>query len=141
MIKSSLSLKTFLILSGLIGVAVGIAVLFFPVPFYAISGIELGGNVSLLNEIRAPGGALIATGTLILLGVFVARLTYGALVISTVTYLAYGFSRLLSMAVDGLPTMDLIVVAFFEIVIGLCGVFVWAKYRPAEPAFRSVSAE
>ena len=140
MIKSSLPLKIFLLLSGLIGVAVGIAVLLFPVPFYAISGIELGGNVSLLNEIRAPGGSLIATGILILLGVFVARLTYCSLVISTVTYLAYGFSRVLSMAIDGRPTMDLIIVAILEIVIGLGGVFVWAKYRRADPAFRSVNA-
>lgn len=140
MIKSSFPLKTFLILSGLIGIAVGIAVLFFPVPFYAISRIELGGNVSLLNEIRAPGGALIATGSIVLLGVFVARLTYSSIVISTLTYLAYGFSRMLSMAVDGMPTMDLIIVTFFEIVIGLFGAFIWANYREAEPVFRSANA-
>ena len=127
-------------LTGLIGVAVGIAVLFFPVPFYALSGIELGANVSLLNEIRAPGGFLIVTGFLVVLGVFVEKLRYTALVVSTLTYLAYGLSRIFSMAVDGLPTMDLIIVAAFEIVIGLMGVFVWAKYGKTESSMRSGNA-
>ena len=134
MIKSSLPLKIFLILSGLIGVVVGLAILLFPVRFYAISGIVLGGNVSLLNEIRAPGGSLIASGSLVLLGGYIKRLTYTSLVVSTLTYLGYGCARMLSMAVDGRPTTDLIIVAVGEIVIGLGGVCLWAKYARAESA-------
>lgn len=135
--KRSLALNIFLLLSGLIGVVVGVAILFFPGPFYATSHIELGGNISLLNEIRAPGGSLLVTGILVMLGVFVERLTYTSLVVSTLTYLAYGLSRILSMAVDGLPTMDFIIVAALEIVIGLIGVFVWANFRKTEPSMRS----
>jgi hypothetical protein len=137
--QPTLTLKTILFLSGFIGVVVGAAILFYPVPFYATSRIELGGNISLLNEIRASGGSLLATGILVMLGVFVEKLTYTALVVSTLTYLSYGLSRLLSMTVDGLPTKDLIVVAGLEIVIGLIGVFAWVKYRKAQSSSRSTN--
>jgi len=57
--KNSKLLKSILNIFGLIASGVGAAILFSPVAFYATYGIEPGGNISLLNEIRAPGGALL----------------------------------------------------------------------------------
>ncbi len=103
-----------------------------PVAMAAINGIELGGNVSLLNETRAPGGAILASGILVMLGAFVAKLTFTSALVSTLVYLSYGLSRILSMAIDGMPAEGLVQVAVLEIVTGLVCVFALVKYRENE---------
>jgi len=127
--KNSNVTKTILIFSGLISSGVGGAILFDPVAFYATYDIELAGNISLFNEIRAPGGALLTSGILIMLGAFVDKLTFTSVVVSTLLYLSYGLSRILSMAIDGMPAEGLVQAAVLEIVLGLVCVFVLVKYR------------
>jgi len=127
--KNSKMLKTILIISGLIASGVGAAILFSPVAFYATYGIELGSNFSLLNEIRAPGGALLAIGILIISGAFVDRLAFTAVVVSTLMYLSYGLSRVMSIAIDGIPAEGLVQAAVLEIVTGLVCIFALVKYR------------
>ncbi len=130
--KNSKVLKTILFISGLMLIGFGGAILFMPVAMAAISGIELGGNISLLNETRAPGGALLASGILVMSGAFVAKLTFTSVVVSTLVYLSYGLSRILSMAIDGMPAEGLVQVAVLEIVVGLVCVFALVKYRETE---------
>lgn len=127
--KNSIMLKTILIISGLIASGIGAAILFSPVAFYAPYGIEPGGNFSLLNEIRAPGAALLASGILIISGAFVDRLAFTAVVVSTLLYLSYGLSRVMSMAIDGMPAEGLVQAAVLEIVTGLVCIFALVKYR------------
>ncbi len=123
-------LKTLLLIAGLAGLAIGISVLFMPHPFYASSGIDLGQNPSLLSEVRAPGGALLACGLLIILGAFVDTLTFTALVVSAWMYLAYGLSRGLSIWVDGMPAPILVAAMVAEFLIGLSAVFALANGLP-----------
>ena len=127
--KNSKVLKTILFVAGLIATGTGGAILFMPADFFATNGIELGSNISLLSETRAPGGALLATGLLIMSGAFVAKLRFTSTVVSALVFLSYGLSRLLSMVIDGMPTKGLVQAAGLEIVIGLACVFVLAKYR------------
>lgn len=127
--KNSKVLKTILFMSGLIAAVIGGAILFIPVAFHATSGIVLGGDISLLNEVRAPGGALMVSGILIMLGAFVIRLTFTSTVVSGLLYLSYGLSRLVSMSIDGMPADELVQAAVIEIVIGLVCVFALVKYR------------
>ena len=103
-----------------------------PVAFYATYGIEFGSNISLLNEIRTPGGVLLASGMLITSGVFVPKLTFTSTVVSILLYLSYGLSRILSMAIDGVPVEGLVQAAVLEIAIGLVCVFALAKCRENE---------
>jgi len=127
--KNSKVLKSILILSGLIAAGVGAAILFSPVAFYASYGIELGSDVSLLNETRAPAGALLAIGILIMSGAFVDRLVFTATVVSSLLFLSYGLSRVISIAIDGMPVEGLVQAAVLEIVMGLACVFAFVKYR------------
>ena len=127
--KNSKVLKIILIISGLIASGIGAAILFAPVAFYATYGIEIGTNVSLLNEIRALGGALLAIGILIMSGAFVDKLALTAAVVSTLLYLSYGLSRVMSIVIDGMPVEGLVQVAVLEIVIGLACIFALVKYR------------
>ena len=122
--KNSKALKGILFFAGFIGVVVGAAILFMPIVFHAASDIELGSNASLLSEIRAPGGALLACGLLIMSGVFVERIAFTAAVVATVLYLSYGLSRVISIVLDGMPVEQLVLVAVMEIAIGLvCALF------------------
>jgi hypothetical protein len=127
--EDSKVLKVILIASGLIVIVIGFGILFTPVAFFATSGIDLGSDVNLLNEIRPPGGALLAGGILIVSGVFMAELTFTSLVASILIYLSYGISRILSMVIDGMPTEALVVVTVLEIIIGLVGLFALIRYR------------
>ena len=127
--QNSTVLKTILIIAGLIGAGVGGAILFIPEAFHATTGIHLGGDVSLLNEMRASGGALLACGVLVMAGAWVRSLTLTSIVVSALLYLSYGSSRVLSMVVDGMPDAGLVQVAGLEIVIGIVCVFAFARYR------------
>jgi Domain of unknown function (DUF4345) len=127
--ERSIILKVILFVSGIIAIGVGGAILIAPVAFHATSGIELGNNISLLNETRAAGGAILAVGLLVISGVFVARLSFTATVVSTVFYLSYAASRLLSIALDGMPSQELLLVGILELTVGLTCAFALGKYR------------
>jgi hypothetical protein len=130
--KNSKVLKTILFVSGFILTGIGGAILFMPMALFASNGIDLGGNISLLNEIRPPGGALLASGLLIMSGAFVTKMAFSAAVLTILVYLSYGISRILSMAIDGIPAKGLVVATVVEIIIGLVGIFAFLKYRENE---------
>lgn len=133
--KNSKVLKVILFISGLIAIGFGATILTMPVAFYAASGINLNGDVSLLNEVRASGGALLACGLLITLGAFIVKLTFTSAVISSLLYLSYGLSRMMSMIIDGMPVDALIQAVILELVIGLVCVVALMKFsiKGAEP--------
>jgi hypothetical protein len=108
---------------------IGASILISPSAFYETYGISLGSNISLLNELRAPGGALLASGILIISGAFVDRLAFTAVLIAAPLYLSYGLSRAMSIAVDGMPSEGLILAAVFEISTGLLCVFALVRCR------------
>jgi hypothetical protein len=126
--KSKLG-KIVLLIAGVIGMGIGGAQLFMPVAFEASAGISLGENISLLSEIRAAGGALLVAGIIMLSGVFNSRLSPISIMLSSLFYLTYGLSRMLSMMMDGIPSESLIIAAITEIVIGLMSTFVLLQLR------------
>jgi len=127
--KNTKVLKAILIISGLIASGIGVAILFAPVDFYATYGIELGNNFSLLNETRASGGALLTSGLLIVSGAFVDKLAFTAVLVSTLLYLSYGLSRVMSIAIDGIPAEGIVQAAVLELITGLVCAFALVKYR------------
>eukprot|EP00435_Cladocopium_sp_Y103_P077639 s1_g1378.t1 len=138
--KTPFGLKTLLLLTGLIGIGIGGAILFEPIAFHATSGIAVPGDENLLSELRAAGGALLAIGLVVVLGAFVSRLTFTALILATVLYLSYGVSRVTSMILDGLPSSTLLAVTAFELGVGLVCAITLIKYRsPGSPDGKLVS--
>lgn len=121
--------KILLVISGLIAAVIGALILFSPVTFYASYDIVLGDNMSLLNEIRAPGGALFASGMLIIAGAFFEKLTYTSIVVSALLYLSYGLSRVVSILIDGMPVDGLVQATVLEIVIGFVCLFILMKHH------------
>lgn len=128
--KNSTVLKSILSISSLVVIGVGGTILLMPVAFYdAANDVDLGGQINLLNEIRAGGGGLLVLGILILSGAFVKKLTFSSIVISIGLYFSYGIARILSMMLDGMPSGGIVVTTVAEILIGLLGVFALVKYR------------
>lgn len=121
--------KFILGVAGFIAVVVGAGILFVPQAFHASAGIDLGNDVRLLNEMRAPGGAILVCGLFVITGAFRARLAYSATMLAFVLYTAFGLSRLLGMALDGLPGPALVQITILELTVGLiCGLTL-LRYR------------
>lgn len=134
MMERTLRLKVLPFIAGMIGVGIGGAILFVPAEFHATGGIVIGSDENLLSEMRAAGGALFACALIVMLGAFFSRLTFTALVLSTALYLSYGTSRLVGMALDGLPSTNLIAVTAFELAVGLvCALALVNQKSPANP--------
>jgi len=127
--QNSIKLKATLLISGSFAVGIGAGILFAPEAFYAANNIQLSDDINLLSEIRAPGGAMLASGVLIISGAFVPGLTFSATLVSSLMYLAYGLSRILAMAIDGIPAQSFIVVCVLEMAIGLFNLCMLTKYR------------
>ncbi|MEQ9366686.1 MAG: DUF4345 domain-containing protein [Leptospirales bacterium] len=127
--RDSMVLKIILSVSGLVAIGVGLGILFFPVAFYATNEIALAGQISLLSEVRGSGGAILGVGLLVFAGAFIARLRFSAVLISTVLYLSYGASRILSAILDGVPAEGLVFVTALEIVFGGLCLFALLIYR------------
>lgn len=121
-----------LLLSGGLLVLVGVYILASPVDFYASNQIELGANVSLLNELKAPAGLLLAAGVFMIGAIFARRQTDTALWLATLIYLSYAVSRSVSMAIDGIPAVGLIQAAALEAILGVaCLAVLMARRIPA----------
>jgi len=108
-----------LFLSGLVLLGIGIAILFAPHAFHAMHDITLPADPSLLSEVRAPGGALIAIGALVLLGAFRPQHTRASAALGAATYLAYGASRGVSLLLDRVPHEGLIQAMGVEFPLGV----------------------
>ncbi len=112
-----------LVVSGALLFVIGAAVLFKPRPFFAVNGATLGHDPSLLSEIRAPGGLLIGCAIVMLLGAFRSGITRHALFLAAMVYGSYGVSRLVGMAIDGIPSASLLGATATELIVGvLCAV-------------------
>lgn len=123
--------KGTLFFAGITAVGIGAALVLRPDVMHAANGVTLGENASLLSEIRAPGGALLAVGVLLCAAAFVRRLVFAATVAGTVTFLGYGIARVLSMVTDGMPASALVTACVFELVIGALGVLSLSAPRTA----------
>lgn len=119
--KTPLATKMFLAIAGLIGFAIGAALLFVPVEFQASAGVVLGDDVNLLSDTRAAGGTLFAAGVVIALGAIMSRMVHTSLVLTALIYLSYGASRVLGLVLDGMPQSSLVAAMVVEIMIGTLG--------------------
>ena len=130
--SSSVIVRIILLLSALVAVVIAATILVAPDAFYASYGIEVGGNATLANELKAPAGALLVAGLLMFAGAF--RLRYAVLSLATAAavYLSYGLGRVISIALDGLPHSGMVSAAGIEIGIGAVCLVTLLHARRAE---------
>ena len=121
--------RLFLVLSGAIAVLIGFMILFAPRAFFAVNGIDLGVDPNLMSEIRAPGGVLLAAGVVIICGAIIGSLFHAALLTVAVVFGMYAVSRLISIALDGLPSSSFISALGIELVVGVIAAALIVKHR------------
>ena len=119
--------KSLLALSGALLGGIGGSLLIAPRAFLGMSHIHVAPDPSLLSEVSAPGGILIIIAVLMILGSIKARFTDLALVAGALVYGSYGISRMVSMAINGLPTESLIVATVIE--LSVAAILVALKLR------------
>ena len=127
--KDSKVLKAFLIFSGLLLTFIGGATLFMPVAIKASSGVDLAGNVSVLNDIRASAALILGLAILIISGAFVRKITYTSSLISFLVFLSLGIGRIISILSDGMPVDPIVKATGLEMVLGVLGLVLFMRNR------------
>lgn len=125
-----------LAVSGLIATMIGALILIDPVAFHVSAGIDVGSQTALMNELKAAGSTVLMTGILALTAIALVRLRTTALTVCALVYGSYGFGRVWSFLVDGIPNTALVSIAVLELVIAAACIVVLSRYfMRAKPAF------
>jgi|SRR5690606_3120251 len=106
-------------LGAVTSIALALAILFLPGPFYAGYSIATEGRVSLLNELKAPAMVIFVLGILQALGALQMSRQRLGLAAGTLLYLGFGTARIVAIATDGPPSAALMGIMAFELVFGL----------------------
>lgn len=107
--------------SGVTALGIGGFILAAPHAFYASYGITLGGDPSLLSELRAPAAGLAAFGGLMLVGLMRQAWIQISIIAALTVFLAFPAGRLIGIGADGMPSTSVLGALVFELVIaGLC---------------------
>ena len=117
--KLAITQKAVLLVAGSLLILIGTFILASPVDFYASNSIELGANVSLLNELKAPAGLLLLAGLYMVGAIFVRSQADTALSLAALIYLSYAASRFVSMVLDGAPAAGLVQASAVEGIVGI----------------------
>ncbi len=127
------ALRAILIISGVVALAIGGAILVVPAAFYTGYGIAWSADPNLASELQGVGGLLLGSGALIAAGAFVPRLSFTATLLSAVLYLGYAAGRAVSVAAHGLPSTAIVLSGAVELGLGLLSLVALRRYRrPAE---------
>jgi len=111
-------------LSGLLLFFVGAMRLSNPIKtYFKNSGIKLEKEINLLNEIRGASSVQLFGGIIILLGIFIPKLTFTSLIVATMIFIGFAVGRAISISVDGKPNKQLIQGLIFELVFGVANIF------------------
>jgi hypothetical protein len=100
-------------LLGLIGGALLIA----PGSFLETSHIAVEHDPDLISELTAPTGFLLISSALMMRGAVRPRFADLALSIGAIVYGSYGLSRLVGMALHGVPSTSLLAAMVIELVL------------------------
>ncbi len=119
----------YLFAAGLMLLVIGGAILLAPHAFHGSNGITLGDDPNLLSEIRAPGGLLLSSGIVILIGAFRRQLQSRAVQLSTLVYGSFGVARLMSMSFDGMPSTSIIGATLVELIVAVAGLALVWRWR------------
>ena len=118
----------YLIVSGLVAIAVGSFGLLDPAGYQQSNGAELHGQIPLLNDIRGAGGGLLAIGLFVILGSF-SGYPRAATVVATLLCLGYGTARSISFFLDGMPGGSLMFALGLELLLGFAGLALLFRER------------
>lgn len=101
--------------SGAILAGIGSWIMASPTVFLAMSEVIVESDAGLLSEVTAPSGILVMVGVFMIFSAIKAQWASLGLVAGAVVYGSYGFSRLVSQYLHGMPSDQLVLVMYFEL--------------------------
>ena len=110
--------RTVLCGAGALLLLIGSALMFSPKAFLETSHVFIDHDPGLMSELSAPSGLLIITGALLILGAVKVRFANLGLSVGAIVYASYGLGRLISMALNGMPSESLVAATVIELGIG-----------------------
>ena len=135
--KALVARKLVLLTSGIVATGIAETILYAHDALYAAYGIELAWTTSLTKELKAPAGVLIVARLYMLAGLLRTEWSTASLFVASAVFLSYGVSRLLSIAVDGVPHESLVGAAFFEVAVGAICLLALIPGRDRNTAYKS----
>ena len=116
---------------ALVALMLALAILFTPTAFYASYGITIGSDIALLNEMKAPAGAILLAALVMAVGLLDPAWLGRALLVGALLYLGFGLGRVIALASDGLPPASLLAAMAVELLLGLgfCLALWWQRSR------------
>ena len=130
----------YLVIAGLLLLAIGGAILLAPHAFHGSNGNVLGDNQHLLSEIHAPGGLLAASGIIILISGVRPLLRSRAVRLTTLVYGSFGVARLISMALDGMPSNSIVGATVLELIVASIGLALLLQTRARKDGLAALGA-
>lgn len=127
--KQSKVLSTYLIIAGALLSFIGGATLLMPVELKAGSGIDIAGNIGVLNDIRASSALVLALAVFTFLGALRPGLRGSASLIAPLMFLSMGTGRVISILADGMPVEGQIGATVLEFLLGITGLILFNRYR------------
>ncbi|MBO6891241.1 MAG: DUF4345 domain-containing protein [Roseibium sp.] len=123
-IALTLAALTFLVIGGLLT--------FDPAFMFSLNAIVLDPSPAMMSEIRAPGALILFSGVLAVAGLINRRIESYALFAAAGLLLSYGFGRLVSLPLDGVPPLSLVFATAIELGLGTwCAVLLRRGKLPA----------
>lgn len=123
----------YLAIAGLLLLVIGSAILLAPHTFHGSNGIVLGNNPSLLSEVRAPGGLLAASGALALISLIRSGVRLFAAQLMILVFGSFGSARLISVALDGIPSSSIIGATILEFIVAAVGIAIlWRQHTVSD---------
>lgn len=127
--RKSNVLKAYLVVSGLLLTFIGGATLAMPVAMKGGSGIEIAGNISVINDVRAASALLLVLALLTITGAFKSKLTFTSSLVSSLLFLSLGLGRVISIVLDGQPVDGLVKATGLELVLGIIGAVLFKIFQ------------
>ena len=127
--KNSKVLKAYLFVSGLLLTIIGTLTTFNPVEIKANEGIDIAGNASALNDVRAFGFLLLATAVMLIISAFKTSLQKTATISAFLLFISLGLGRTLSILMDGMPSDGMVKATGLEMVLGIVGLVLFTINR------------
>ncbi len=127
--KNSIVLKIILGIGSATFLLAGSFAAFNPLQYVARNGIDIAGQLTLLNDYRGSGAVLIGAGIIMFLGIIHERMRFTSIVVMSVLYTTFALGRIISIIADGLPVEGLVKATVVELIIGLVAIFALIKFK------------
>ncbi len=127
--KNSIVLKIILGIGSAMFLLAGSFSAFNPLQYVARNGIDIAGQLTLLNDYRGSGAVLIGAGIIMFLGIIHERMRFTSIVVMSVLYTTFALGRIISIIVDGIPMEGLVKATVVELIIGLVAIFALIKFK------------